>query len=137
MQIKSWQIGLAAVVVSFLSLVFWFGSTERFFRGAENSDNFYILLSVTILLITSTCALLLKFDKTKKLGAVLSIFFSLPVFMSFLIAENGLFIGQENYPKFSEILLMILTSGGPQGLLLLAVGVHYFWKEEKIDNKSN
>lgn len=130
--LKSWQISSVAVIASAIIFLYWLWQVytlppHLIDDDLASLDGIFVvfaLMSFVGLLFTLCPTLLLKIDKTKKLGAILCIIFG--------VVMGGYFVltyASEVNLELIERLVMLLTVGGPQGLLLLIAGVHYFWKK--------
>ncbi len=124
MQIKSWQIVLAGVImqgiVSFLIInKILENAEENFFKDAV------ALYFAVILVIGLIISLLLYLVKTRKIGAIISIILSILAII---------FIGAESFNLYmidNDKLMLAFTIGTWSifGIFLLFASIHYFWKK--------
>lgn len=115
MQIKSWQIALVGVIPFGLAILLFIN---------ELFDFIYILISGIIILF------LLYFEKTRKIGAILSLAFGL--FGIIFIDNTGSefqYLLSERIINFSETSLIFFATESLLILSLLIAGIHYFWKK--------
>ena len=123
--LKSWQISFTAVIVSLIIILYFILRFNMLTSSSGDSGNamavFILMIIVLPALISSIIStLLLTFDKTKKVGAIVSIIFGtviigLLIYLSLHTHKNLIIIG--------------ISSNGPQGLLLLTAGIYYFRKK--------
>lgn len=141
MQVKSWQISFVAVMIS--PIVFLYLSLfEKSGSNGEGGSSLGIAIIagilIFLLIVSLIPTLLLIFNKTKKIGAITSILFSIILALFFVVFSWRPMIGIlfDNNPDINPVdrFVFFLLSGLPHLFIFLAAGIYYFKVESKIQS---
>ncbi len=134
MQIKSWQIGLIAIFIQILFLIYLVYSYFSMYDPSLNNDKLNSVSSITGLMLSielifmSGITMLLKSSRMKKIGAITGILFGIAVFAIFreLFAQ---FLHDIYLYDIVQMLDYLVALSIIPSFFLLAAGVYYFWKK--------